>query len=71
MRVIEHGPSIGDHKGREIPEYIVESRGLRYDFNRVAVLDADGGFDLGHLARDEAIIAPGLVYRLQPKPTKE
>ena len=71
MRVIERGPSIGEHKGREIPSYFVDSRGLRYDFNRVAVLDGDGGFVLGHLAKDEAIMAPGLIYRLQPKPTKE
>jgi hypothetical protein len=68
MRVIEHGPSVGEHKGRKIPGYFVDARGLRYDFNRVAVLDADGGFVLAHLAEDEAIMAPGLIYRLHPKP---
>lgn len=64
MRVVEHGPSIGEHKARPIPSYIVDERGMRYDFVRVAVLDRDGGFDLDTLACSETIIAPGLIYIL-------
>ena len=63
MRIIEHGPDVGTHKGRGIPGYIISTRGDRFDFDRIAVLDLDGAFELDRLAPDEAIIAPGLIYR--------
>lgn len=64
MKVVEHGPSIGEHMGKTIPKFIVMDDGRRYSYARVATADKDGGVWLHQLARDECIIAPGLVYRL-------
>lgn len=61
--IIEHGPSIGEHNGKEIPAYIVEKNGVRYDYDRIAVYHPDGGVELSQLARNEVVIAPGLIYR--------
>jgi hypothetical protein len=60
--IIEHGPSVGEHHGKEIPAYILDDDGTRYDYNRVAV-ETDGGVELSQLSREEVVIAPGLIYR--------
>lgn len=65
----EQGPSIGTHNGRTVPEYIVDQDGQRYDYNRVAVLDPDGGFTLSKLRGNEVVIAPGLIYRAVKRQT--
>jgi hypothetical protein len=59
--VKETGPSIGTYRDRDIPAYIVSDRG-RFEYDRIAV-ETDGGVDLSQLARDECVIAPGLIYR--------
>jgi len=60
--VIEHGPSIGTFKQKPIPAYIVTENKIRWKFHRVANLDADGGFTLSKLKKNECVIAPGLIY---------
>lgn len=62
MSVIEHGPSIGNYRGRPIPGYIVTDDGVRWKFVGAAIEDRDG-VALSQLARDECVIAPGLIYR--------
>lgn len=66
-RIVEHGPSVGQHRGRPIPAYFVDEHGTRYIFDRTAELDADGGFELDRLGPGENIIAPGLIYKLSNK----
>jgi len=53
------GPSIGTYRDRDIPSWI-DARGGRYIYDRIWD-DEDGR--LAQLARDELVIAPGLVYR--------
>lgn len=60
--LVEHGPSIGIHRGKKIPSYIVDQNGTRLEFDRVAV-ETDGGVELSQLANNEVVIAPGLIYR--------
>lgn len=59
--VTEKGPSIGSYMDREIPAYIV-SNGTMYEFDRIT-RENDGICDLSQLARNECVIAPGLIYR--------
>lgn len=66
-RIVEHGPSVGLHRGRPIPAFLVDEHGWRYDFDRTAELDANGGFNLDRLGPGENIIAPGLIYKLSNK----
>lgn len=58
----ELGPSIGTYQGRDIPAYIVDD-GIRMVFDRIAIEDMHGAVWLSQLARDEFVIAPGLIYR--------
>lgn len=53
------GPSIGTYRDRDIPSWI-DARGGRYAYNRIWD-EKDGR--LAQLARDELVIAPGLIYR--------
>lgn len=62
MAVIEHGPSIGTYRERDIPSYIITKDGQRYEYDRIA-LETKGGVALDQLARGECVIAPGLIYR--------
>lgn len=55
------GPSIGMWRDRDIPAWL-NARGGHYEFDRVGILD-DGGFEMSQLARDELVIAPGLIYK--------
>lgn len=65
---VKHGPSIGTFYEKPIPEWI-EADKVRYDFDRVAIIDGDGTMDMDQLARDETVIAPGLIYvRQVPAP---
>ncbi|GAB1715722.1 MAG: hypothetical protein NTAFB05_07640 [Nitrobacter sp.] len=60
--IVEKGPSIGEYRRESIPEYIVDSNGVRFDFNRIA-LEGDGGLEPSQLDQNECLIAPGLIYR--------
>ena len=60
--VIEKGPSVGEYRGKSIPAFIVDDTGQRSDYVGIAI-EKDGGVELSQLARDECIIAPGLIYR--------
>jgi len=60
--IVEQGPSIGEYRRESIPEYIVDSSGVRFEFDRIA-LEGDGGLEPSQLARNECLIAPGLIYR--------
>jgi hypothetical protein len=60
--VMELGPSIGSYRERDIPAYVVD-RDVRYEFDRVALEDRDGGVSLSQLADNECVIVPGLIYR--------
>lgn len=63
-RITEKGDSIGDYHGYSIPAFIITDDGRRYEYDRIAVVDEDGGCGLSQLARSEVVIAPGLIYRL-------
>ena len=58
---VKHGPSIGTFYEKPIPEWIEADR-VRYDFDRVAIIDGDGTMDMDQLASGETVIAPGLIY---------
>jgi hypothetical protein len=58
--VTDKGPSIGSYKERDIPGWI-DARGGRYVYDRL--WDERSG-ELSQLARDELVIAPGLIYKL-------
>lgn len=62
-KIVEHGPSIGTYRDRDIPDYIVMEDGSRFKYDRVAAMRPDGNVAMDQLQRDETIIAPGLVYR--------
>ena len=64
-RIVEHGPSVGQHYGKDIPAYFVTADGKRHEYDRLAKCDADGGTPLDQLAANESVIAPGLIYREQ------
>lgn len=60
--IVEQGPSIGEYRRESIPEYIVDSNGDRFEFNRIA-LEGDGGLEPSQLDQNECLISPGLIYR--------
>jgi hypothetical protein len=60
--IVEQGPSIGEYRRESIPEYIVDSNGVRFDFDRIA-LEGDGGLEGAQLDQNECLISPGLIYR--------
>lgn len=55
------GPSVGTYRERDIPAWI-DARGGHYVYDR-PVRETSGGVDLKQLARDELVIAPGLIYK--------
>ena len=59
------GPSIGTYRDRDIPEWIGTDRGI-FEFDRIAS-ETDGGVEMAQLAKDEVLIAPGLIYRAMMK----
>lgn len=62
--VTEKGPATGQqHKGRDIPAWIVTDDGARLVYDRTAAQDRHGRITLAHLKRGERVIAPGLIYR--------
>lgn len=63
LRIVETGPSIGTHYGRDIPAYFVTATGRKSVFHRLADEDEDGGCPLSQCGPGESIIAPGLIYR--------
>ena len=60
--VTELGPEIGTYNGCSIPAFIVVSES-RFEYDRPALEDADGGVDFSQLASNERVIYPGLIYR--------
>lgn len=68
--IIEHGPSVGEYRGRSIPAYIVDAGGVRSDYVGVAV-ETDGAVELAQLKADECVIAPGLIYKRSHSPFME
>jgi hypothetical protein len=64
--IVEHGPSIGEYRREAIPEYIVDANGVRFNFNRIALEDANG-LEPSQLERNECLISPGLIYRISPE----
>lgn len=62
-RIVTLGPSVGRHYDKDIPAFIVTAGGARSVFDRKAVEGADGLVDLSQLAKNECVIAPGLIYR--------
>lgn len=63
MSIYAKGPVIGKFMGRDIHESLTYSDGSRYEFVRAGVLGSDSSFQMSQLADDEAVIAPGLIYR--------
>lgn len=60
--IVEHGPSIGKYRGKDIPAYIVDDAGTKLKFNRIAT-ENQNGVELSQLANNECVIAPGLIYQ--------
>jgi hypothetical protein len=63
--IIEHGPSVGEYRGRSIPAYIVDAAGVRSEYVGVAI-ETNGAVELAQLKPDECVIAPGLIYKRTP-----
>ncbi|OJU30628.1 MAG: hypothetical protein BGN91_14900 [Nitrobacter sp. 62-13] len=61
--IVEQGPSIGEYRRESIPEYIVDSNGDRFEFDRIALEGGDGGLEPSQLEKNECLISPGLIYR--------
>lgn len=55
-----YGPTVGSHLGKPIYQTI-ESEGIKYNFERMAVCDSDG-CPLQQLAANEVMFSPGLIY---------
>lgn len=64
------GPSIGTYRDRDIPAWL-NARGVHWVYDRIGALDKDGGFEMSQLARDELVIAPGLIYKLETAQSAE
>lgn len=60
--IVERGPSVGEYRRESIPEYIVSSKGVRFEFDRIA-LEGENGLEPAQLEENECIISPGLIYR--------
>jgi hypothetical protein len=60
--IVEQGPSIGEYRREPIPEYIVDSNGVRFDFDRIAI-EGYGGLEPSQLEQNECLLSPGLIYR--------
>ena len=61
--IVEKGPENITVEGRKIPAWFIDERGDRFEFEGVAQLDADGGFELSKLRADQCILAPGVLYQ--------
>lgn len=55
-----YGRPVGSHLGKPIYQTI-ESEGIKYNFERMAVCDSDG-CPLQQLAANEVMFNPGLIY---------
>ena len=64
--VIETGPSIGVFHDAQIPAYYISADGSRFVFDHVAVCDPGTTLcSISQLKADEALLSPGLIYRLE------
>ena len=60
MQKSVYGPTVGSHLGKPIFQTI-ESEGIKYSFERMAVCDSEG-CPLQQLAANEVLFNPGLIY---------
>ena len=63
------GPVIGSYMGQPIHDFIT-SEGRRLLFNRIAVESKEGYIDIAQLGEHEALLAPGLIFRLDSPVSK-
>jgi len=54
------------HKGHRVRAWIYSNDQFS-DFQRIAVEDEEGGYDLSQLGEGECLLNPGVVYRKRPK----
>lgn len=65
--IVEKGPESITIRGQRVPEWFIDEFGRRYEFESMAVLDRDGGFELSQLTANQSILYPGAIYeRKQP-----
>lgn len=60
--IVETGPENITIRGRKVPAWFIDEFGRRYEFESMAVLDKDGGFEMSQLTANQCIIAPGAIY---------
>lgn len=60
--IVEKGPETITIRGQKVPEWFVDEFGRRYEFDSMAVLDKDGGFEMSQLADNQSILYPGAIY---------
>lgn len=56
------GPVTITIRGQKVPEWFVNDSGVRFEYDSMAALDKNGGFDLSQLEDGQCIIAPGVIY---------
>lgn len=66
--IVEHGPSIGTHHGKPIPEFFIDDQGVRHNYVGLAPEDPPGSgrVNMETLDADVSVISPGLLYRQEP-----
>lgn len=57
------GPVVGKLYDQEFIGWYVNHLGEKWEYDRVAAVDAQGRADLSQLADDERLRAPGLIYK--------
>lgn len=62
-RTVQRGPSVGRYQDRPIADWIRDDQGVIWDYVRAVDPHC---VELDSLADDEAVIAPGLVYKQRP-----
>lgn len=56
------GPETITIRGHKVPEWFVNDSGVRFEYDSMAVLDKNGGFDLSQLEDGQCVLAPGVIY---------
>lgn len=60
--IVEKGPENITIRGKKVPSWFIDEFGRRYEFESMALLDKDGGFEMSQLTSNQSIIAPGAIY---------
>ena len=65
--VLEKGPTVGTFRECEIPAYIKDDQGRRWNYDGLAPERPPGSkvVYMDDLSHDEALLYPGLLYKLQ------